>query len=588
MQLELGPRRRGSDQIGVRAVIMNGLRSLKTSFACALLAFAISSTVVLADTRTICGQTAVPIQLSSLPVWVTAGTATIWAADGTYLGLVSSNPYASESILNNYGSYGSEYQANSIFNAYGTYGGLYGSNSACNSYASSSNVPYVLYQGVKVTYLTINSFVANGSNPVTLISALLYLSGGSGSVSLPDLVVTSVTSDATAVLGGSISVSGTISNQGTANAGASRTKIYLSTDPTITTLDIDTTYGCDTGPLVAGTSATCSGTIPLPVSLSAGIYYVGMIADANNQVGESNESNNARAATPTLQVSAAIASQTITFGSAPSITVGGTGTISATATSSLAVTFSSTTAGICTVSGSTVTGISAGTCTIAANQAGNSSYAAAPQITQSFSITSPASPSIALFSGWNLVGNSVNTPLTVATTFGDATKVTSVWVWNATTSKWAFYTPMQFDGGAAYAGTKGYDVLTTINGGEAFWVNAQTAFTAQPPSGVAITSTSFKSMASGWHLISIGSTKTPSAFNMDMSMSPPMAGIVPQSITTLWMWDNAQSKWYFYAPSLEAQGGTVLTDYIASHGYLDFTTANKTLAPGVGFWVKMP
>jgi len=79
--------------------------------------------------------------------------------------------------------------------------------------------------------------------------------------------------------------------------------------------------------------------------------------------------------------------QTITFGSAPSLTVGGTATVTATASSGLPVTYSSLTASVCTVDSSTglVTDITSGLCTIAANQSGNSTYSAAPQAAQSIS-----------------------------------------------------------------------------------------------------------------------------------------------------------------------------------------------------------
>ncbi|MBI4742682.1 MAG: hypothetical protein HY777_14285 [Betaproteobacteria bacterium] len=80
-------------------------------------------------------------------------------------------------------------------------------------------------------------------------------------------------------------------------------------------------------------------------------------------------------------------SQIIAFGAAPSIAVGGTGPISATASSGLAVTFSSLTPSVCSVSGSTVSGLVAGDCTIAANQAGNGSISAAPQVTQTFAVS---------------------------------------------------------------------------------------------------------------------------------------------------------------------------------------------------------
>ena len=63
----------------------------------------------------------------------------------------------------------------------------------------------------------------------------------------------------------------------------------------------------------------------------------------------------------------------------------GTTTASATATSGLSRIFTSTTPTVCTVSGSTVTGVTIGTCTIAANQAGNANYSAATQVIQQYS-----------------------------------------------------------------------------------------------------------------------------------------------------------------------------------------------------------
>jgi MSHA biogenesis protein MshQ len=92
------------------------------------------------------------------------------------------------------------------------------------------------------------------------------------------------------------------------------------------------------------------------------------------------------------------ANQTITFGAAPIITYGGTGTVSATASSGLAVTYSSTTTSVCTVNSSSglVTAVTTGTCTIAADQAGNASYNAAPQVTQSLVI------SLLLLADWHM------------------------------------------------------------------------------------------------------------------------------------------------------------------------------------------
>jgi sugar lactone lactonase YvrE len=83
-----------------------------------------------------------------------------------------------------------------------------------------------------------------------------------------------------------------------------------------------------------------------------------------------------------------VSAQTITFNPLSNRVFGsGTFTVSATASSGLAVTFSSLTTSVCTVAGSTVTLVNVGTCTIQANQAGNSSYAAATPNPQSFQVT---------------------------------------------------------------------------------------------------------------------------------------------------------------------------------------------------------
>ena len=81
------------------------------------------------------------------------------------------------------------------------------------------------------------------------------------------------------------------------------------------------------------------------------------------------------------------ANQTITFGPLPNKTTSDPPfTVSATATSGLPVSFAAS--GQCMVSGNTVTITAAGSCTITASQAGNSNYNAAPNVPQTFSITS--------------------------------------------------------------------------------------------------------------------------------------------------------------------------------------------------------
>ncbi|MFM9085251.1 MAG: LamG-like jellyroll fold domain-containing protein, partial [Acidimicrobiia bacterium] len=81
------------------------------------------------------------------------------------------------------------------------------------------------------------------------------------------------------------------------------------------------------------------------------------------------------------------ASQTITF-TGPSAQTYGVGTValSATSDSGLTVAFSSSTTGVCTVSGSTATVLAAGTCTLVASQAGDAYYLAATSVTRSFTV----------------------------------------------------------------------------------------------------------------------------------------------------------------------------------------------------------
>jgi hypothetical protein len=83
-----------------------------------------------------------------------------------------------------------------------------------------------------------------------------------------------------------------------------------------------------------------------------------------------------------------LCTQSIAFPAIPAQTYvsGGTFGVAATASSNLTVTFTSLTPSVCTVSGSTVTMLGTGTCTIAADQAGDATYAAASQMTQDVTI----------------------------------------------------------------------------------------------------------------------------------------------------------------------------------------------------------
>jgi hypothetical protein len=81
------------------------------------------------------------------------------------------------------------------------------------------------------------------------------------------------------------------------------------------------------------------------------------------------------------------AQQTITFAGPGNQTMGvPPPALSATATSGLSVAFTSRTPAVCTVSGSALTLVSAGSCILDADQAGNDSYSAAPTVSRTITV----------------------------------------------------------------------------------------------------------------------------------------------------------------------------------------------------------
>ena len=93
--------------------------------------------------------------------------------------------------------------------------------------------------------------------------------------------------------------------------------------------------------------------------------------------------------------------QTINFGALNNQLLGTAPfALNATASSGLAVVFASNTTSVCTVSGATATLLAIGTCSITASQPGNSTYAAATPVTQTFTITAvPLSGGAAIAAG---------------------------------------------------------------------------------------------------------------------------------------------------------------------------------------------
>ena len=236
--------------------------------------------------------------------------------------------------------------------------------------------------------------------------------------------------------------------------------------------------------------------------------------------------------------------QTITFDNPGTQTAGTSLTLSAKASSGAAVTFTSATPGICTVSGTTATFVTAGACTIDASQAGNSTYAGASQVTQSFTVNPAIGPTTTIYiSGfaisaastssniltvpevWQLTsGNPTATatllPMPSGMTSAQANAIalsgSDVYVagtaWNGTnqvavywlnngaattlpsTSTFATASSIAVSGNNVYVA--GFEETGPGNGNALLWVNG-TATTLSPPSGMAYSDASAITVSGG-------------------------------------------------------------------------------------------
>lgn len=149
-------------------------------------------------------------------------------------------------------------------------------------------------------------------------------------------------------------------------------------------------------------AATASSGLPVTISIdpssSAGCSYdsskglVSFTGPAGTCVIDAAQAGNAlyNPASAQQNVKVAKAAQTITFLTTPppSAVVGSTYPVAASATSGLSVTLTidRSSRGSCTIAGGVVSFVARGTCVVDANQAGNATYASAPQVQQSFAI----------------------------------------------------------------------------------------------------------------------------------------------------------------------------------------------------------
>ena len=201
----------------------------------------------------------------------------------------------------------------------------------------------------------------------------------------------------------------------TASGGASGNPVTFSVDPS------------------ANGSCSISGA-------TVSFVAVGTCVIDANQVGNASY----EAATQVQQSFAVVGTQRITFTSTPSSPAVVGGTYSPTASGGASgnpVTFSvdPSANGSCSISGATVSFVAVGTCVIDANQAGNASYEAAPQVQQSFTVgASGSTPPPAPGSG---SGGSCTSPYVTLTGGEDTTSTDSNGTWWVDQDEWSSSAP---------------------------------------------------------------------------------------------------------------------------------------------------
>jgi hypothetical protein len=83
-------------------------------------------------------------------------------SENTFLGKVD-NEFSSESIFNEFGTYGSKFSSSSIWNEFSSFGSEFSSYSAFSEF--SSTPPMLVKNGRVIGYLTQNKFLRGGISP---------------------------------------------------------------------------------------------------------------------------------------------------------------------------------------------------------------------------------------------------------------------------------------------------------------------------------------------------------------------------------------------------------------------------------------
>lgn len=142
---------------------------------------------------------------------------------------------------------------------------------------------------------------------------------------------------------------------------------------------------------VSNTSGVCT------VGAESGVITALAAGTCKITVTQSGDERYAPATSRTIEITVLPdPHQTLTFGTAPALSLGGAATAHATASSGLPVQYSSLSASVCTVDENSgeLTALTPGNCVIAANQPGTADILPAPEVTQTIAVDIPSSLSV--------------------------------------------------------------------------------------------------------------------------------------------------------------------------------------------------